>query len=206
MMTLRDRLRLIRNHAEAVVGDKGNTDLTNMIGHNFRLGEVECAIGIEQLKKLSVLIEGRQRIANRLTRGLASLSGLRTPIVKPGCTHCYYVYALVLDVDRIGVTRKRILEALFAEGVTGLAAGYVNVHLLPMYQNKMAYGSNGFPWSSEFCKRDVSYDKGICPVAEELHESTFLGFATCVHDLSDEDVDLIVAAFHKVWANMEFLK
>jgi len=47
-----DRLRLIRNHAEAVVGDKGVTNLSNMIGHNFRLGEIECAIGIEQLKKL----------------------------------------------------------------------------------------------------------------------------------------------------------
>ena len=100
-----DRLRLIRNHAEAVVGDKGVTDLRNMIGYNFRLGEIECAIGIEQLKKLDAFVAGRQRAAERLTRGLDGLPGLRTPIVKPGCTHSYYVYPMVLDLDRLGVQR-----------------------------------------------------------------------------------------------------
>ncbi|MDV7397951.1 DegT/DnrJ/EryC1/StrS family aminotransferase, partial [Arthrospira platensis SPKY1] len=44
---LAERLHLIRNHAEAVVGNKGVTNLANMIGYNFRLGEIECAIGIE---------------------------------------------------------------------------------------------------------------------------------------------------------------
>src|SRR4029079_277780 len=56
---LADRLRLIRNHAEVVVEDKGVTNLSNMIGFNFRLGEVECAIGIEQLKKLRRMTESR---------------------------------------------------------------------------------------------------------------------------------------------------
>lgn len=203
---LADRLRLIRNHAEAVVGDKGVTNLANMIGYNFRLGEIECAIGIAQLDKLARLVKERQHVAERLTRGLASLPGLRTPIVKPDCTHSYYVYSLVLDIERLGVSRARIAEALMAEGVTGLGVGYANVHLLPMYQQKMAYGSSGFPWTSELCKRDIDYGKGICPVAEELHDSTYLGFAMCLHDLADDDVDLIVAAFRKVWDNMEALK
>lgn len=201
-----NKLRLIRNHAEAVVGDMGVTNLANMIGYNFRLGEIECAIGIEQLDKLPKLVQGRQRVADRLNKGLASLPGLRTPIVKPDCTHSYYVYPLVLDIEYLGVPRQRIADALAAEGITGLAIGYVNVHLLPMYQKKIAYGSNGFPWTSELCKREVSYSKGICPVAEELHEATFIGMAMCLYDLTDEDVDLIVSAFHKVWNSMETLK
>lgn len=201
-----NKLRLIRNHAEAVVGDMGVTNLSNMVGYNFRLGEIECAIGIEQLDKLERLVEGRQRVAERLNNGLKSLPGLRTPVVKPGCTHSYYVYSLVLDVDYLGVSRKRIAEALNAEGFDGLAVGYVNVHMLPMYQKKIAYGSSGFPWTSDVCKRDVDYGKGICPVAEELHDSTYLGVAMCLYDLTDADVDLIVAAFQKVWANMETLK
>jgi perosamine synthetase len=200
-----DRLRLIRNHAEAVVGDKGTASLTNMIGYNFRLGEIECAIGIEQLKKLDRLVEGRQRVAQRLTRGLSALPGLRTPAIRTGCTHSYYVYPMTLDIESLGVSRARIVEALEAEGVTGLAPGYVNVHRLPMYQKKMAYGSKGFPWSSDVCKRDVNYQVGICPVAEELHDSTFLGFAMCLHDLSEADVDLIISAFRKVWNELESL-
>jgi len=201
-----DRLRLIRNHAEAVVGNKGNTDLCNMVGHNFRLGEIECAIGIEQLNKLDGFVASRQRAAERLSQELRELPGLRTPIVKEGCTHAYYVYPMVLDVEQLDVSRARIIEALEAEGVKGLAGGYTNIHLLPMYQQKIAYGSKGFPWTSDICRRDVSYHKGICPVAERLHEFTYLGFAMCMHELADDDVDLIGQAFRKVWDQMGSLK
>jgi len=201
-----DRLRLIRNHAEAVVGDRGMTDLRNMVGYNFRLGEIESAIGVEQLKKLSGLVSSRQHIAERLTRGLMGLSGLRPPIVAAQCTHAYYVYPIVLNIARLGVTRAKIFQALEAEGVVGLAPGYQNLHLLPMYQKKMAYGSRGFPWTSDICHREVNYLRGICPVAEELHESGYLGFAMCLHDLSDQDVDVILMAFTKVWNGMEFLR
>ena len=197
-----ERLQLIRNHAEAVVGGKGVTNLANLIGYNFRLGEIECAIGIEQLKKLKKFVASRQHSAQRLTAGLKGLKGLRTPVIKPNCTHAYYIYPMVLDVDNLGVSHDRICEALVAEGVEGLSPRYVNLHLLPMYQQKMAYGSQGFPWSSEICHRDVDYRHGICPVAEELQEKSYLGFAMCLNDLSDEDVDLIVEAFRKVWANL----
>jgi dTDP-4-amino-4,6-dideoxygalactose transaminase len=203
---LADRLRLIRNHAEAVVGDKGVTDLRNMVGYNFRLGEIECAIGSEQLKKLKGFVASRQRAAERLSQGLNGLPGLRPPIVKPDCTHAYYMYPMVLDVEQLGISRARVMEALEAEGVVGLAAGYACLHLLPMYQQKMAYGSKGFPWSSDICHREVSYRKGICPVAEKLNESDYLGYEMCMHELTDADVDLIVKAFEKVWAQMGRLK
>lgn len=200
-----ERLRLIRNHAEVVVDDKGVTDLSNMIGHNFRLGEIECAIGIEQLKKLGGIVESRQALANRLTEGLLDLHGLHTPVVKPDRTHVYYVYPMRLDIKELGISRERIRSALLAEGVE-VSDRYQNIHLLPLYQKKIAYGSNGFPWSSEICHRDVDYSKGICPVAEELNDSTYLGFGMCVYDLLDDDIDLIVAAFRKVWSNLDVLR
>ena len=188
------------------MADKGVTNLANMVGHNFRLGEIESAIGIEQLKKLNGFVNSRQRAAERLTVGLKGLIGLRTPVIKPECTHAYYVYPMILDVDQLGVSREKICSALDAEGVSGLAAGYTNIHLLPMYQQKIAYGSNGFPWKSDICKRDVSYAKGICPVAEELHDKTYLGFAMCLHELGSAEVDLIANAFKKIWANIYLLK
>jgi perosamine synthetase len=200
-----ERLQLIRNHAEGVVEGMGVNDLSNMIGHNFRLGEIESAIGLSQLKKLKGFVEGRQLAAERLAEGIKDLKGLRTPIIKDSVTHAYYVFPMVLDCDTLGVTREKIVEALKAEGVTGLAAGYTNVHLLPMYQKKIAYGSNGFPWTSDICKRDVSYAKGICPVAEELHEKSYLGFEMCLNELQNNDVDLIITAFRKVWTNLDKL-
>ena len=77
---------------------------------------------------------------------------------------------------------------------------------MPIYQNKIAYGSSGFPWSSDICRRDVSYQKGICPVAEKLHDETYLGLELCAHELLDDDVDDIVNAFLKVWSGMESLR
>lgn len=201
-----ERLQLIRNHAEAVVSGKGQTNLTNMVGYNFRLGEIECAIGIEQLKKLDALIKTRQRAAERLAKGLNGFRGLKTPKVQDGCTHVYYVFGMVLDVNELGVSRDKIADALTAEGVQGVCPGYANVHLLPMYQKKQAYGSTGFPWSAEFSRQDVSYSKGICPVAEELHEKTFLGLEMCVLNLTDTDVDAIVGAFEKVWDQLDYLR
>jgi perosamine synthetase len=201
-----ERLQLIRNHAEAVVGGKGVQNLSNMIGHNFRLGEIECAIGLSQLKKLKGFVESRQKAAERLTSGLAGLKGLRTPVIKEGITHAYYMFPMVLDCDLLGINRNQIFTALEAEGVSGLAAGYTNVHLLPLYQKKIAYGSGGFPWTSDICKREVSYEKGICPVAEELHENSYLGYEMCLNELENNDVELIIAAFKKVWASLEDLK
>ena len=201
-----DRLRLIRNHAEAVVREKGVTNLVNMVGHNFRLGEIECAIGIEQLKKLKGLIARRQSTAERLTSVLRGLPGLRPPIVKAGCTHAYYMFPMVLDVAKLGVPRARIVQALEAEGVSHLAAGYACIHLLPMFQKKIAYGSKGFPWTSDICHRDVSYARGICPVAESYHLERYLGFEICMVDLTDAEVDQLGRAFAKVWAQLPALQ
>ncbi len=203
---LADRMRLIRNHAEAVVGGMGVSNLTNMVGYNFRLGEIECAIGIEQLKKLSHFVERRQQIASKLNAGLSRLPGIGVPYVPAESTHAYYIYAITLDVKELEISRAILLQALQAEGIAGLSGGYQNVHLLPIFQQKIAYGSRGFPWTSDICRRDVSYSKGICPVAEKLHEETYLGYAMCLHDLSDNDVQLIVDAFHKVWEHIDQLR
>ena len=201
-----ERMRLIRNHAEAVVGGKGEQDLRNMVGHNFRLGEIEAAIGTEQLKKLERLVASRRQVAAALRGELAGLEGLQLPKVAPENTHSYYVFAMDIDVTAIGVSRARIVDALIAEGVQGLAAGYQNLHLLPMYQQKIAFGSSGFPWSSDICRREVDYRRGICPVAERLHEDSFIGLAACSFEFSEQEVAQTGEAFRKVWSGLGALR
>jgi len=202
---LADRLRLIRNHAEAVVEVNDVDSLTNMVGYNFRMGEIECAIGIEQLKKLKHGVESRQRAAQRLTDSLQHLDGLTPPVVAHDCTSAFYFYGMTIDFDKLGVSRERIAEALVAEGVEGLSTSYQNLHMLPMYQKKIAFGSKGFPWTSNVCHREVIYDKGICPVAEELQDFTYMGIFMCMKELRDQDVDQIIYAFQKVWSNLDQL-
>jgi dTDP-4-amino-4,6-dideoxygalactose transaminase len=203
---LADRVRLIRNHGEAVIDSEAPEDLCNMLGYNFRMGEIEAAIASSQLDKLDERIRSRQRAAAQLNEGLKDLPGLKTPVVSEGCTHVYYVYALTLDIETIGIPRERILEALRAEGVPGLGAGYANLHLLPMFRNRIAYGTGGFPWTSAYAGRDIRYGPGLCPVAEELHSRSLILFNICLFEFPPEDIDRVVLAFRKVWNNLEKLR
>ncbi len=200
------RMQLIRNHAEAAVNGMKISNISNMVGYNFRLGEIECAIGIEQLKKLKTFISSRIEAAEIISNGIRDLQGLRIPTVKKGSSHVYYVYPMLLDTDQIGVSRRVIIEAMQAEGLDGLMDGYANIHMQPIYQKKIAYGERGFPWSSDICDREINYEKGICPVAEDLHERSFLGYQMCLHELSINDAKKIVAVFQKVWKNLDELK
>lgn len=201
---LAERLCLIRNHAESVIKSDAPMDLANMIGYNFRMGEIEAAIASVQLDKLAARVASRQVAAARLDNGLAGLEGLTLPKVAAEGTHVYYVYGMRVDVDALGVSREQIVAALRAEGVPGLFAGYQNLHLLPIFRNKIAYGTGGFPWT--LAERDIQYGIGICPVAEELHAKSFFGINLCMCEFGEADVELIIAAFRKVWSNLGSLK
>jgi perosamine synthetase len=203
---LAERTRLIRNHAECVVQGTEPQDLANMLGYNFRMGEIEAAIASVQLGKLAPRVASRQRAAAALDNALRGLPGLTTPQVAAGNTHVYYVYGLTLDTKALGVDRARILEALTAEGVPGMFAGYQNIHLLPLFQQRIAYGTKGFPWTSPYVSREVSYGRGTCPVAEELHSSSFVGMNLCAREFGDADVEQVAQAFRKVWANLDRLR
>ena len=182
------RLSLIRNHAEAVIRSDDPEELSNLLGYNFRMGEIEAAIASVQLGKLEGRVLSRQRIAEELNEGFANLKGLTTPKVAVGATHVYYVYGMKLETEVLGVSRARLVEALSAEGVPAIVVGYQNLHLLPMFRNKIAYGVKGFPWNSPYCTSDVKYRPGLCPVAEDLHNETFLGINMCMNELLSADV------------------
>ena len=199
-----ERLRLIRNHGEAVVEGRGLKKINNIIGGNFRLGEIESAIGIEQLKKLKTIVSRRQEMAQILNKGLVNLNGLIIPFVEDFNTHSYYVYALKLDISILKIDREKIITALRGEGLA-VGGKFSLIHEMPLYQNKIAYGSQGFPWSADICKREVNYNTGICPIAEELNSHQLIIIGLCSYEYSDDDLNLIIECFHKVWSNLNKL-
>ena len=198
------KVRLIRNHAEAVIKSNNKNVLSNMIGYNFRLGEIESAIGIEQLKKLPKILKERKKLCKKLISGLANIKGLNLANYSDKIDHVFYSFPIQIDEKIIKVKRYKIAKALRAEGVL-INKGYTNLHLLPMYQNKIAYGSQGFPWSSDICRREISYKKGICPNAELLNDKTFMSIGISEHDYNIKDIDNIIEAFNKVWLSLDQL-
>ncbi len=199
------KVKLIRNHAESVIRSNNKDDLLNMIGNNFRLGEIECAIGIEQLKKLKKEVKKKQKIASLLNNGLSSIPKIFLPKTMVGYTHSYYAYGINLDLKSIRYSREYIIKKLRSKGVPGLGSGYTCLHLLPMFQKKIAYGNKGIPWNANFYKGKVSYSRGTCPNAEYFHEKSFIGFAMCLYDLNESDVNFIISSFKKVWKELKII-
>ena len=200
------KMKMIRNHAEAVVSDFKIKNISNMIGNNFRMGEIEAAIGICQLRKLKKIVLSKQKQANLLIKGLKNLKGLRLPKTLKGCTHSYYAFPMLVNEKITGVTRDKIYDALIAEGVPALAKDYSKLHLLPIYQKKIAYGTKGYPWTGDNYKGKVNYKKGICPNAEFISEKSYINFGICLYELNNKKIDKIIDSFHKVWSNLDKLK
>lgn len=202
---LANRCRLIRNHAECIVTDKSN--LSNMIGSNYRMGEIEAAIGIEQLKKLNKIIKNRQKIAKVIIDIVEDFNFISIPKVPKECTHVYYVLPIIYDESLTGISRKKFVNALKAEGLGDIVfEGYSNIHLLPMFQKKIAFGKEGIPWKSNFYKKEIDYKKGICPVAEDLHDNKFVCFCCCMLDGSEKDLKKLKKIFLKVLSNISEIK
>jgi dTDP-4-amino-4,6-dideoxygalactose transaminase len=195
------RLQAIRNHAENIVTPAAITDPVNMIGFNYRMTEMSAAVGTAQLARIEAEVSRRQCLAEGLSAGLAGLEGITTPIVRAGCRHVYYVWAARLDEDRLGVSRKKFSQALAAEGFPHFA-GYVQpLYMLPVFQKRVAIGRGGWP----FTLSDRQYFKGMCPVAERMHESELLCFETCAFRVDDQLLADLIAAFRKVHANRHLL-
>lgn len=214
--TLANKLRLIRNHAEAVVEDKGDTDLVNMVGFNFRLTELQAAIGREQLKKLSKLLSDRVANCNYLARELSKISGIRSATVRPNTTHSYYVQPFLYDEKVIGVHRDKFIEAVRAElpatelrelEGTQISGGFVKpLYLLPLFQKKIAIGKNGFPFTSGSNPSTQSYGKGLCPVTERMYEKELFIHEFMRPPVTHKDLEDVVEAFTKVYAHRDELR
>ncbi len=213
---LADRVRLIRNHAEAVVKDKGVTEIVNLIGFNFRLPEMEAAITRCQLRKLQRLVAVRQENCAYLAERLGRIPAIIPPAVREGCTHVYYVHPFKFNQDLAGVGRDVFINAVRAElPVTTLrekegpllSCGYVEpLYLQPLYQQRIAYGSKGCPFTAPWYGGTVSYAKGICPVTERMYERELFTHEMMRPGMTREDLDDVVKAFAKVWEQRHLLK
>ena len=202
---LAEKMRMIRNHAEAVVDGRNYNADVGLIGFNYRMTETEAAIAREQLKKLSGLVEQRVKNVVYLEEKLSTIPCLRMPEVRKNCTHVYYIHNIQFDSQIAGVHRDLFLNAVKAElpsiekreteGVR-IASGAKPLYFQPIYQKRQAYGTSNYPWGDS---SNVSYSKGICPVAEKMYEEVMFLHELMRPGMSPQDLDDVFFAFKKVW-------
>ena len=101
-------------------------------------------------------------------------------------------------------SKHDIVEKLTNKGVPNLATKFPNLHLLPIFQEKIAFGNKGFPLTLPGVRKEISYKKGICPVSESLVDNTFFQFYINEFDLSLENLDFIASSFEEVLLTLDF--
>lgn len=208
---LAEKCYLIRNHGENVVEPKGVKDVFNTYGFNYRMTEMEAAVGIEQLKKLPNLLDQRLKNASFFEKELSKIVGIIPPHIQDNTLHVYYVQAFKFKKDIIGIDRNTFLNALKAEIPSAelredtplIGAGYVKpLYLQPLYQQRATHCS----FNCEKYKGSVDYSKGICPTAEKLHFEELFTHEYMRPGMEQKDLEDVVAAFHKVLDNIDELR
>lgn len=199
---LAQRLRLIRNHGENLVDHFGIDDLTNLVGYNYRLTELSAAVGLSQLSRADGIVAERERLAVRLSEGLCGLDGLTVPATRDGCRHVYYCWTARVDEDVLGVSRATFAKALQAEGLPFVEGYVAPLYRLPLFQQRVAIGGDGFPFSLS----NRTYPLDACPVVERMHAKEVLMFVVCSYQLSDDTVDRMIEGVRKVHARRHELR
>ena len=132
MITTNDRAY---NDVLCAMRSHGETEeyISTMLGHNYRMPEIEAAIGLAQLKKLPVFIEKRTRNAAALTKELKGTRGLFLPSEPKGYKHSWYLFTVRIQEDDAKV-RNKIVEDLKKKGVAAAIYYHTPIHLMPYYQ------------------------------------------------------------------------
>lgn len=167
----------------------------NYLAPNYRMTELQGAVGIGQVKKLSSICERRNRHGDRLTEGISELPGIVPHKVEEGNTCTYWFYLLRLKEDELTCSRDEFCEAMSAEGIPA-SPGYIPqvVYMQPLFQKRTAYPNSHFP----FDINGTTYEKGLCPNAEEILQTAVR--LPISEFYTDQDVEDIIDGFRKVTA------
>lgn len=186
--------RMVRNHGEMILeNQKQRTYKSEFLGWGYRMTELEAALGVEQLRKLDEFNNHRRQLADFITKNINSINGLKHTRMDY-VSHSYYVYAFTYDESKIGLTREQFVSALNAEGIP-FGQGYVK----PLYLNPIYHESKPFPY--KFYTGKASYEKGICPVTERLHEKELVLNAVMRPPATEKDAEDVVLAIYKILEN-----
>jgi UDP-4-amino-4,6-dideoxy-N-acetyl-beta-L-altrosamine transaminase len=114
-----------------------------LLGYNYRLPDIACALGLSQLAKLPANLARRREIAAMYTSAFAGIDGIVMPATRPEANPAWHLYPIRVD-PRLGITREEIFRALRAENI-GVNVHYIPVHLHPYYRDRFGYRGGEFP-------------------------------------------------------------
>jgi perosamine synthetase len=148
-----------------------------LLGFNYRLTDVACALGISQLKNLEANLTRRREIAARYSSAFRNIAGVIVPTVRPQVNPAWHLYPIRINPALLNTDRAHVFRALRAENI-GVNVHYIPVHVHPYYRDQFGYRG------------------GEYPVAEVAYEQ--LISLPMFHGMTDQDVQDVIDALAKV--------
>jgi len=177
---LAHRMRMFRNHGiktDHHQREKLGSWYYEMedLGYNYRITDIQCALGISQLSKLPRFLERRRAIAHQYDKVFAELTGITPLVLRNHVFHAYHLYVVKIDLASIRLDRQILFSKLRDRGI-GANVHYIPVHLHPYYRKQFGTGP------------------GLCPVAEASYEQIL---SLPMHPgMTDREVELVYTALH----------
>jgi perosamine synthetase len=141
------------------------------LGYNYRITDIQCALGRSQLRKLPGWLARRRAIARRYDKAFADADAVRPLRVSPDVKHAYHLYIVQLNLERFRGGRAAVFRALRDRGI-GVNVHYIPVHLHPYYRKRFGTGP------------------GLCPVAEAAYERILS--LPMFGSMTDSEVDRVI--------------
>ena len=121
----------------------------NKLGYNYRLTDFQSAIGITQLKKLSVFIKKRNQIAKIYNRELGKINNIQIPKVNKKTVHAYHLYPLRINLKKIKLSKKKFFLIMSRKGYN-LQVHYIPIHFHNYHKHVIKYKKSRFLWLKNF--------------------------------------------------------
>ncbi len=119
------------------------------LGYNYRITDIQCSLGLSQLRKLDKFNECRREIIEQYNEAFSPVEALITPFQEADRQSAWHLYMLRIDLDKVQKTRREIFEELRAMQI-GVHVHYIPLHLLPYYQNKFGFKRGDFPEAEKY--------------------------------------------------------
>jgi perosamine synthetase len=148
-----------------------------LLGFNYRLTDIACALGLSQLKKLDANLSRRREIAAHYAAALSDMPEITLPAVRREVNPAWHLYPIRLNLEKLNAGRAEVFRALRAENI-GVNVHYIPVHRHPYYRDRFHYRAGDFP------------------IAEDAYER-FISLPM-FHGMSDDDINDVVRALRKV--------
>lgn len=150
------KLKNFRHHGIIKKPEKGGWyyEIDNL-GHNFRITDFQCALGLSQLKKINKFLKRRREIVAKYNKAFEGIKEIDLPVEKKERKSAWHIYIIQLSLEKLNADRKEIFAVLGREGI-GAQVHYLPIHLQPFFKKKFGYKLGDFPIAERYYQKAIT--------------------------------------------------